>query len=509
MTTEAAREAAKLLKKRNLQSERELDDLKREISEKFGLPNVLRNSDILAALDGKERKRFLPLLKTRRVKSLSGVCVIAVMLPPASCPGECIYCPTSKIAPKSYTGFEPAARRARANDFDAFKQVLVRLEQLREIGHEPQKCELIVMGGTFNSLPPKVQDDFVKRAYDAFNGKTSKTLELAIKANENAKTRVIGLTFETRPDFLDEEKVERLLTYGATRVEMGAQSLDDEILRRVKRGHDVQATIDATTVCKNAFLKVGYHIMPGLFSTPEKDVKMFRQLFENPDFRPDMLKIYPCLVIPGTPLFEMWKKGKFSPYEAEEAAEVISRLKKFVPRYCRIMRVDRDIPTDKIAAGVKKSNLRELALAKARELGIKCECIRCREVGLQTRFAESNFKNAELNRFDYNASGGKEVFLSFDNEDDLLVGFLRLRSCENGVGVRELRVFGEQTPVGLHFEEASQHKSFGKRLLQEAEEIARNDFDARELKVLSGVGVREYYCKLGYSLKGNFMVKRL
>ncbi|MFH0922627.1 MAG: tRNA uridine(34) 5-carboxymethylaminomethyl modification radical SAM/GNAT enzyme Elp3, partial [Candidatus Micrarchaeota archaeon] len=181
MTDSAAREAAKLLKKRNLQSASELDELKREISEKLKLPQVLRNSDILAELKGKDRERFLPLLKTRRVKSLSGVCVVAVMLPPASCPGECIYCPTSKLAPKSYTGFEPAARRARANDFDAFKQVNARIGQLREIGHDPQKCELIVMGGTFNSLPPKTQGDFVKRAYDAFNAKTSKTLEQAIK----------------------------------------------------------------------------------------------------------------------------------------------------------------------------------------------------------------------------------------------------------------------------------------------------------------------------------------
>ncbi|MFH1056468.1 MAG: tRNA uridine(34) 5-carboxymethylaminomethyl modification radical SAM/GNAT enzyme Elp3, partial [Candidatus Micrarchaeota archaeon] len=465
------------------------------------------------ALGAGEREKFRPLLKTRRARSLSGVSVIAIMLKPLSCKWRCAYCPTSEIAAKSYTGFEPAALRARRNDFDSFKQVSSRLEQFKAIGHVPQKCELIVMGGTFNEEPLEYQREFVKGAFDAFNLFPSASLEEAIAANETAGHRVIGLTFETRPDCASEEQVKQLMEFGATRIELGVQSLDDRALEKVKRGHGVKESITATKNVKNAFLKIGYHMMPGLYSTPEKDVRMFDELFSNPDFKPDMLKIYPTLVIPGTELFVLWKKGEFEPYREEQAAQVIANAKKFVPRYCRIMRVDRDIPTFKIADGVKKTNLRELVQEEVKRLGLNCICIRCREVGLASRFKEIDPNSIELHRLDYEASGGKEVFLSFDTSEDYLVGFLRLRAFENegGVkcGVRELRVYGEQVAIGGKSEKAFQHKSFGRTLLQEAEKIAREEFGAEELAVTSGVGVREYYKKSGYSLEKPYMVKQL
>ncbi|MEM4254717.1 MAG: tRNA uridine(34) 5-carboxymethylaminomethyl modification radical SAM/GNAT enzyme Elp3 [Candidatus Norongarragalinales archaeon] len=491
----------------------QLEKAKLEASSKFGLQQVIKNADVFQALgeEGKEKHRLL--LKTKRARSLSGVSVVAIMLKPVSCPYHCAYCPTSDIAAKSYTGFEPAALRARRNGFDSFKQVSSRLKQFAAIGHEPQKCELIIMGGTFNSEPLDYQESFVKGAYDAFNGFASKTLEQAIEANEKAPHRIIGLTFETRPDWASQEQVLRLLNYGATRIELGVQSLDDGALIRVKRGHGARESVEATRNVKNAFAKVGYHVMPGLYSTPEKDVGMFERLFSSEDLRPDMLKIYPTLVVPGTVLFELWKKGEFEPYREEQAAWVIARGKQFVPRYCRIMRVDRDIPSFKIADGVKKLNLRELVKKEMDENGLKCECIRCREAGLASRFRQIDFDDVELHRFDYEASGGKEVFLSFDTAEDYLVAFLRLRAVEAAegaqCGVRELRVYGEQVAIGSANEKALQHKSFGKKLLGEAERIAREEFSVKELRVTSGVGVREYYRKQGYALRKPWMVKKL
>ncbi len=491
----------------------DLEAIKISVSQAYSLPKVIRNADIFEALTQEEKEKYRFLLKTNRSRSLSGVSVVAIMLKPVSCPYHCAYCPTSDIAAKSYTGFEPAALRARRNDFDSFKQVSERLSQFYATGHEPQKCELIVMGGTFNSEPMDYQRSFVKGAYDAFNGFESETLEKAIDANETAKHRVIGLTFETRPDWASAEQVVQLLEFGATRIELGVQSLDDESLIRVKRGHGVTESKNATRNVKNSFAKVGYHMMPGLYSTPEKDVAMFRELFANPDLRPDMLKIYPTLVIPGTELYALWKKGEFEPYREEIAAKVIALGKQFVPRYCRIMRVDRDIPTFKIADGVRKTNLRELVHEEMRENNLSCKCIRCREAGLASRFKKIDFDSIQLNRLDYDASGGKEIFLSFDTPDDYLVAFIRLRAfeSENGIaaGVRELRVYGEQVSIGEHRESALQHKHFGGRLLQEAERIANEEFGSKELKITSGVGVRGYYRKQGYSLRKPCMVKAL
>ncbi|MFH1247205.1 MAG: tRNA uridine(34) 5-carboxymethylaminomethyl modification radical SAM/GNAT enzyme Elp3, partial [Candidatus Micrarchaeota archaeon] len=390
-------------------------------------------------------------------------------------------------------------------------------EKLKAIGHDCEKCEVIIMGATFNAFPVSYQNEFVKRAFDGFNKSNSLDLATSQEKNETAKHRVIGLTFETRPDWLASGKeVEKLLKFGATRIELGVQSLDDKILEKVQRGHGIRETINATALCKDAFLKVCYHFMPGLFSTPEKDVEMFSKLFSNENFRPDMLKIYPCLVVPGTPLYEMWKKGEFTPYNSEQAADVISHCKKFVPPWCRIMRVDRDIPTNLIAAGVKQSNLRELAQEKCKEYGITCQCIRCREVGLKSRFANvPKVQEAKLKRIDYTASGGEEVFLSFEAKNTLF-GFCRLRKpgkpfireiTSDTCGIRELHVYGEEASIGETGK--IQHHGLGKKLLVEAEKIAVEEFDAKKLLVISGIGAREYYRKLGFEKTGFYMGKKL
>ena len=494
--------------------------LKVRVSESFGLDRVVKNADLLEALPAEAPVFLRETLRTRMVRALSGVSVIAIMTKPSWCPhGTCVYCPGGPVtnSPKSYTGFEPAARRAAQNDFDSHRQVQARLRQLHAIGHSPQKCEVIIMGGTFNAQPLDYQDFFVKGMYDAFNGTESATVMDAKEENQTAKYRVIGLTVETKPDWATPKHLDPILDYGCTRIELGIQSLDEEVLRKTHRGHDLQASVDATAYSKDAFLKVCYHMMPGLFSTPEKDIGYFRELFANPAWRPDMLKIYPCLVVPNTGLYEMWKRGEFVPYNADQAAEVLSEAKRFIQPYCRVMRIDRDIPTNVIAAGVEKSNLRELVKAKMDAKGVFCRCIRCREAGLAKRFGKTfDWNDLELKRIDYEASGGKEIFLSFE-ANGLLLGFLRLRLpgspwrpeiTPDTAGVRELHVYGEQ--LTLHSKkDAVQHKSLGKSLMAEAERIVRDEWGCKKLLVISGVGVREYYQKLGFTRDGVYMGKKI
>ena len=313
----------------------QLADFKRELGEKYGLENVLRNSEILEAMDEGQRRKFGDLLRKRKVRTISGVSPVAIMCN-AGCPhGRCAYCPRGENAAQSYTGKEPAALRAIQNDYDAYRQTSARIEQLEAIGHKAEKCELIIMGGTFNAQPKEVQELFVKRALDAMNEKTSRTLAAALKLNEKAAHRAIGITFETRPDWCREKDVDELLRMGATRIELGVQTLSDEVYRKVKRGHTVADVAKATQACKDSALKVLYHMMPGLLSDERKDVEMFRQLFSDSRFKPDMLKIYPFMVMPGTEMYEWWKRGEIKPYSADEAAKVLAKATKFIPRWCR------------------------------------------------------------------------------------------------------------------------------------------------------------------------------
>jgi elongator complex protein 3 len=501
----------------------EIEALKKKHASAYGLAQVVGNDDLIAAAKALGMHELVPALRKGSVRSKSGVAVVAVMIRPVSCPYNCAYCPTSDIAAKSYTGHEPAALRARQNEFDAFRQAAARLRQFGDNGHETSKCEAIVMGGTFNVQPLEYQREFLKGLYDAFNEQKSDSLEQAIRQNETAPHRMVALTFETRPDCASPAQVSQLLEWGATRIELGVQSLSDEKLHKVRRGHGVSATVAATANCKDSFLKVCYHFMPGLFSSPQEDVAMFRRLFDEPEFRPDMLKIYPTLVIAGTELHDMWQRGEFTPYDTAVAAEVIAECKRYVPDYVRIMRVDRDIPTHQIAGGVKNLNLREYVAAKCIEKEIKCRCIRCRQAGIsELKFGKKVDEGAvELKRLDYEASKGMEVFLSYEDvTNDLLVGFLRLRlpNADNvfrneidstTAGVRELRVYGEHVAVGEKLIGAEQHHGYGKRLLLEAERIAKEEWDCGKVLVTSGVGVREYYYKRGYAREGAYVAKPL
>jgi elongator complex protein 3 len=460
------------------------------------------NSKILSSATPDQRKKLIKFLKTKPTRTISGVSVIAIMTSPKPCPGKCIYCPQGDNAPKSYTGFEPAAMRAQLNNFDPYKQVQNRLWQLNSIGHNTSKNELIIMGGTFPSLPWAEQKKFIKEAFEGFNNKKSKTLLEAQKINENTTNRVIGLTVETRPDWVFPNK---FLELGATRVEIGVQSTSDKILQSVCRGNTVSQVADATKELKDNCFKILYHMMPGLpGSTLKSDIQMFKTLFEDERFKPDMLKIYPTLVVKGTKLYQMWKEGKYKPIDETYMIKLLKEIYKMSPKWVRIMRVQRDIPAPYIEAGCKKSNIRQEVL---RDLKQSNE-IRFREAGHSLRLRKISPKKVDILVEKYKASGGDEYFISAEDvKQDILMGFCRLRIAKRPEAMlRELHVYGQVTPIGKEGKKV-QHTGLGKQLMAKAEEIAKQE--KKEMIVISGIGVREYYKKIGYSLKGHFMWKNL
>ena len=496
-----------------IRDEYDLESWKKMAAERLGLSSLPRNADILSHAEPKERE-LLRILVRKPTRTLSGVAVIAAMTSPARCPhGICIPCPGGicNSSPQSYTGKEPAAMRAEQYDFDPYKQVYARLRQLEEIGHLLDKAELIIMGGTMTARPLGYRVWFVKRCLQAMNDypvyapqtEKWKPFRKVAEANEMAHVRNIGTTFETRPDWCKREQIRSILDIGATKVELGVQSLREEILCRIKRGHTVQDTIKANTAAREAGLKVGFHMMPGLpGSSWRKDLEDFQDLFNDERFRPDYLKIYPTLVVEGTGLHELYLKGEYRPLDDNEAAELVSSVKALLPRYVRLQRVQRDIPSNLIEAGVKKSNLRQLACQKLRDRGAQCNCIRCREVGLRG-VSQGNF---ELRHVAYKACGGEEHFFSYENSEDMIVGFLRLR-LGGTPRIRDLHVYGPLVPLGTR-RKGWQHRGFGANLVEEAEDIARAK-GFKNIEITSGIGARMYYRKLGYVLKEPYMVKAL
>ena len=444
----------------------------------------------------------------KATRTISGVTPVAVMAKPFICPGRCVYCPSSPEAPKSYTVESPAVLRARSCGFDAKKQVEVRLKTFAEMGHAQDKVELIVMGGTFMFYPRDYQYQFIKDCYDALNGITSSCLEEARRINENAERRCVGLCIETRPDFCGEAEIRSMFDFGTTRVELGVQTLDDEIHCLTKRGHGVSEVISATRLLRDYGFKVHYHWMPGLpGTTPEHDLELSRKLFEDERFRPDGLKLYPTLVVKGSELENWYRDNRYQPYSEEELIDLLMAIKALIPKYVRISRLMRDIPSKFIIAGCKDLALRGTIRKKMDQTGLRCSCIRCREYGHRLRDGWA-VGEPRLIRLDYEAWGGKEVFLSYEDENETLFGLLRLRINEKAV-VRELHIFGPEVSIGGRLERAAQHRGLGERLLREAERIARGEFKADSLLVLSGVGAREYYRSLGYGREGAYMTREL
>jgi elongator complex protein 3 len=461
----------------------------------------------------------------KQSRTISGVTPVAVMAKPMGCPGKCVYCPTYTAAPQSYTPESPAVIRARACDFDARKQVEFRLRILAEMGHPTDKVELIVMGGTFLAAPVEYQYQFIKDCYDAMNGQTSATLEEAKTVNETTRNRCVGLCIETRPDWCSQADVERMLEFGTTRVELGVQMLDDDIYRLVHRGHEIAHVVTTTKLLRDYGFKVHYHWMPGLpGSTPENDLVLSRLLFEDSRFRPDGLKIYPTMVVSGTELEKWFQEGRYQPYDNEVMIGLIADIKALVPPYVRISRVLRDIPSSYIVGGLKDS-LRDLVRERMERSGNRCRCIRCREYGHRRR---QRFQIGEprLTRLDYEAAGGKEIFLSFADDNETLFGLLRLRLQDTPLPgmplpvamVRELHVYGPEIALKEHPTTnndspdtplTAQHRGFGRALLAEAERLAREKFGATQIAVLSGVGAKQYYTEAGYHKLGEYMAKTL
>ncbi|MFH0891431.1 MAG: tRNA uridine(34) 5-carboxymethylaminomethyl modification radical SAM/GNAT enzyme Elp3 [Candidatus Falkowbacteria bacterium] len=519
----------------------ELMLIKRKLAKKHHI-GILENSSILKALNSLSLKP-LPevrrLLRKRSIRTLSGIAPVAVLTEPYECPGKCAYCPTEKNVPQSYLSNEPAVMRAIRCRYDPYVQVRDRLKALVANGHEPTKIELIVIGGTWSVLPEKYKYWYIKECFrganefhetgnikhEAQNAKRKTRnenidkLKDALKKeqikNEDAKYRIIGITLETRPDYIDEKELREMRELGCTRVEMGVQAIDDKILKLNKRGHGVGAIARATALLKDFGFKVTYHVMPGLpGSTPAGDIRMFKRLFNDGRFQPDQIKFYPTVVTRGSLLYRWWKQGKYKPYSDKVLRELIIKCKNIVPSYVRIIRLIRDIPGESIVAGNLTTNLRQVM----QQRGVKCDCIRCREI----KGGKLEIRNPKLEIIKYEASGGQECFIQAisKNKDDRnnLLGFCRLRlssqnmkhetydSINDSALVRELHVYGELVPVGKG--KKIQHAGLGKKLMAEAEKIARAAGYGK-MAVIAGVGVRGYYRKLGYRLKETYMVKNL
>ncbi|MFT4868013.1 MAG: elongator complex protein 3 [Candidatus Nanohaloarchaea archaeon] len=506
-----------------IESKDRIESRKKELCRETDFNGMPKNSDILKFAEDEEKKAR-QLLKTKPMRTISGIANVAIMARPAPCGGGCIYCPKGKDAPQSYTGKEPATRRAIRNDYDPFDQVHDRLGQYEKNGHSIDKSKLIIMGGTFPFQDPDYQREFIKRAFDGLNtyrdGEEADSLEEAQIQNETAEVRNVGITFETRPDICETEHIDRILDLGGTRTEMGVQTVFDETHELTNRGHGMGPVIEATKRLKNAGFKVAYHLMLGLPGEGyEEDIEKFKKTFSDSDLQPDEVKIYPCEVIQGTELYRRYEEGDFEPIDDEEAKKRLKEVQEnHIPPHVRIKRVMRDIPSTEVDAGPQLTNMRQMALQELHKEGKRCRCIRCREVGhvKRTHDLEPQEENIELVERDYEASEGHEYFLSFeDTENDIILGFTRLRAPPESFRpeidgdtliVRQLKVMGSATDIGS--EGDVQHQGYGTKLMKEAEEKAR-ELGKNKVVVISAVGTREYYRKFDYEKEGPYMVKQL
>ncbi|MBD3230927.1 MAG: tRNA uridine(34) 5-carboxymethylaminomethyl modification radical SAM/GNAT enzyme Elp3 [Candidatus Lokiarchaeota archaeon] len=525
----------------NIRELKNINKIKIKVIKKYDDVPIPKNSHLLSFLEtDEERNKLINILRIKKVRTMSGVAVVAIMSEPYSCPhGRCLYCPGGPESffdsPQSYTGFEPATRRGIQNNFDPYLQVTNRLTQLKSIGHNVSKIELIIMGGTFPARDMEYQTKFIKKSFQAiadFGSKNktpipNETLEEVILRCERSKNRLVGFTIETRPDYCNKKQINFSLNSGVTRVELGVQTIYNHIYKKIERGHTIEEVIETTRMLKDSGLKVLYHIMPNLPETTiDMDFETFKTIYTDPRFKPDMLKIYPCLVVKDTKLYDLWKKELYKPYSLDETINLLAKAQSIIPKWIRIQRVQRDIPVQYIEAGVQKSNLRQLVHKRMESLNLKCNCIRCREVGLiklkENRVPEPD--NIKLNLSIYKASQGEEIFLSYEDEiKDILIGYLRLRIPSEKAFreeiiekpssiVRALHVYGPVVPIGkekLHKQLHWQHKNIGFKLLKKAEEISKNEYDRNKILVISGIGVREYYRKFGYKKDGSYVSKYL
>ncbi len=518
--------------------------IKREIAKKYRI-SCPSNIELLEAYHNLVKKKRIKkseilenLLRKRRIRSLSGVVVVSVLTKPYPCPGKCIYCPIEKGIPKSYLSGEPAVERAKRLKFNPYLQVQKRIESLKKQGHPVDKIELRIIGGSFSVYPQNYKIWFLTNCFAAENKKEKnlkkeinwRILEREQRINERVKQRIVGISIETRPDLIDKKEILELRRLGVTMVELGVQTIFDDILEKCERGHGKKETILATKLLKDAGFKVLYQMMPNLpGSNLKRDLKCFKKIFENENFKPDWLKIYPCVVCKGSELYQIWKKGKYKSYSDEKLIELLIQIKKKLPHWIRVARLFRDIPRQKIEAGCKTSNLREVVKKEMQKRGLTCKCIRCREI-------RQNYDPKEkvyLFREDYNTSDGKEIFLSYENKErEKLYSFLRLRIPSYALGtstdnklpearplavipvlkdsaiIREIQTYGQLVPISKRGI-APQHRGLGKKLIKMAEEIAKKEFGLNKIVAISGLGARDYWRKLGYKLRDTYMIKKI
>lgn len=520
---EAATYIADLIAQGSLRTRGDLEKAKKKAAAAYLLDRYLSNSEILRILPSEARLRFEELLRVHPRRSASGIVVVTAFSAPFLCPhGTCVFCPGGPRAgtPQSYLPRSPGMKSALEADFDPYLQVRKCLAKYEANGHETGKVETIIEGGTFIAVPRDYQLGFVKRVYDGLNGSTSADLRSAQEANESAASRCVGLTLESKPDWCRPRDVDLMLGYGITRLEIGVQSLRDEVLAKSNRGHTMEDAVAAFQVARDAGLKVTAHMMPGLpGATPEGDLEDLKRVFADESFRPDMSKFYPTLVVPGTALARQFERGSYEPYGVGTVVELLSEMKRSVPRWHRIMRIQREIPSDEIEGGVRDGNLRQLVLRRVEEKGFSCQCIRCREVALRGPGAFGGGDELAYRELRYQASGGLEVFGSYEFErSGVIAGFVRLRlpsarahrpEMAGAAVVRELRVYGRAVGVGHRLGSAWQHRGLGGALMASAEKAAKEDLGSGRLLVTSAVGTRNYYRKLGYEREGPYMAKRL
>lgn len=506
-----------------------LEKLKRYFAEKYqkNLPShqalfkayhkLLQNKRI------KRDKELEEILKSRPIRSLSGIVNISVLTKPYGCPGKCLFCPTENGFPKSYLQGEPAADRAYQLSYDPYRQVEKRLEMLKFQNHPLDKVELRIIGGTWSFYPWSYRKWFVYRCFEAANNffesrkRKTRNLKEAQKINEKARVKIVGISIETRPDFINDEEIKKLRELGVTMVELGVQTIFDEILKLNRTNLSSKIIASATKKLKDAGFKVLYHLMPNLYgSNLEKDLLLFKKIFEDQRFKPDWLKIYPTVILKKTFLYKLWRKGEYRPYTDKELKELLIKIKTILPYWVRVARIIRDIPAGKIVAGTKLSNLREIIQKEMKKRNLVCHCLRCREVRKNYQFPQKIF----LKREDYFASDGQEIFLSYESKNrEKVFSFLRLRipdaksqpifsSLKNCSLIREIQTYGELVPVGEK-KNAPQHRGLGKKLVKIAEKITQREFGLRRIAVIAGVGVRDYFRSLGYRLKDTYMIKNL
>ncbi|OLL26119.1 putative elongator complex protein 3 [Neolecta irregularis DAH-3] len=520
--------ANELIKLHEAGRECNLNGLKARFSKKHKMAAQPRLVDIIQAVPEQYKPYLLPKLKAKPVRTASGIAVVAVMCKPHRCPhiamtgNVCVYCPGGpdsdfEYSTQSYTGYEPTSMRAIRARYDPYEQARGRVDQLRGLGHN---VEYIVMGGTFMSLSEQYRNWFISNLHNALSGHTTEDVDEAVAFAEQSNTKCVGITIETRPDYCLDTHLSSMLRYGCTRLEIGVQSVYEDVARDTNRGHTVKAVQHTFALAKDAGFKVVSHMMPDLPNVGvERDIFQFAEYFENPAFRSDGLKIYPTLVIRGTGLYELWRTGRYKNYTPNALVDLVARILALVPPWTRIYRIQRDIPMPLVSSGVENGNLRELALSRMKEFGTSCRDIRTREVGIQEVHHKVRPDQIEFIRRDYVANGGWETFLSYEDPvQDILIGLLRLRKCAATAYrpelthqptslVRELHVYGSSVPLHNRDPKKFQHQGYGTLLMEEAERIAVEEHGSEKICVISGVGVRRYYSKLGYYLDGEIWLQ--